>query len=60
MENTLVFRKLHIGDVDDILYIDQSSFTSPWTKDAFERELTTNPYAVYIGAELDGKLVAYG
>lgn len=54
------FRILTIGDLDQILHIESSSFSTPWTKDAFVRELTMNPYAVYIGAELDGKIVAYG
>ncbi len=54
------FRKLTIEDLEDIYYIERASFTSPWTKDAFIHELTENPYATYIGLEVDGKLVAYG
>lgn len=58
--NTPVFRKLTIADVDQIINVEHASFTSPWTKDAFVRELTMNPYALYIGGDLDGKIVAYG
>ena len=54
------FRKLTIEDLEDIYYIERASFTSPWTKDAFIHELTENPYATYIGLEVDGSLVAYG
>lgn len=54
------FRQLSIHDVDDILKIENASFSIPWTRDAFVREMTMNPYALYIGAELDGKLIAYG
>ncbi|WAA11342.1 ribosomal protein S18-alanine N-acetyltransferase [Fervidibacillus albus] len=54
------FRILTTDDIDAIYQIEKSSFSSPWTKEAFIRELTMNPYAIYIGAELDGKMVAYG
>ncbi|WP_033826916.1 ribosomal protein S18-alanine N-acetyltransferase [Bacillus andreraoultii] len=57
---TPVFRKLTIADVDQIINVEHASFTSPWTKDAFARELTMNPYALYIGGDLDGKIIAYG
>jgi len=53
------FRVLNINDLDDIVEIDHSSFTSPWTREAFRQELTLNPYAIYIGAEVDGRLVGY-
>lgn len=59
MENP-TFRVLTINDIDEIVRIDHASFTSPWSRDAFIRELTMNPYAIYIGAELEGQLVAYG
>ncbi|MCU9595605.1 ribosomal protein S18-alanine N-acetyltransferase [Caldibacillus thermolactis] len=54
------FRQLTIDDIDGILAIENASFTVPWTREAFIRELTSNPYALYIGAEFDGKLIAYG
>lgn len=54
------FRRLTINDVDEILNVEHSSFSTPWSRDAFVRELTMNPYAIYIGGELDGKIVAYG
>ncbi|SRR5690606_14726415 len=60
MENNVTFRILTIQDLDDIVKIDQASFTSPWSREAFINELTMNPYAIYIGLELDGQLVAYG
>lgn len=59
METLLTFRKLTIRDVDDIVKIENSSFSTPWSKDAFIRELKMNPYATYIGAELNGQLIAY-
>ncbi|WAA12570.1 ribosomal protein S18-alanine N-acetyltransferase [Fervidibacillus halotolerans] len=60
MNHKPTFRILTIEDIDAILHIETSSFSSPWTKEAFVRELTMNPYAIYIGAELDGKIVGYG
>ena len=60
MVEELLFRKLTIFDVDDILQVEMASFPTPWSREAFVKELTMNPYAIYIGAELNGKLVAYG
>ena len=54
------FRILTIHDVDEIVQIDQASFTAPWSKEAFIQELTMNPYAIYIGMEIEGRLVGYG
>ncbi|MCU9615316.1 ribosomal protein S18-alanine N-acetyltransferase [Caldibacillus lycopersici] len=60
MENKPLFRILTINDLDAILAIDHASFSAPWSSEAFIRELTMNPYALYIGCELNGKIVAYG
>ena len=60
MEMNISFRILTINDLDDIVMIDQASFTNPWSREAFINELTMNPYALYIGLEVDGELVGYG
>ena len=60
MEMNISFRILTIDDLDDIVMIDQASFTNPWSREAFINELTMNPYALYIGLEVDGELVGYG
>lgn len=57
--NQLTFRYLTETDIDQLVHIEQQSFTLPWTKDAFMNELTINPFAFYLGIELDNKLVGY-
>lgn len=47
-------------DLDDIMVIEHQSFTLPWSKEAFYRELTENPYAYYIVADIDGTAIGYG
>lgn len=59
MNKSLTFRLMDINDVDDILKIEQESFTLPWSREAFQNELTTNQYALYIGLEEEGKVIGY-
>lgn len=47
-------------DIEDVLEIEKTSFSSPWSKDAFTLEITKNTLAKYIVAEMDNKVVAYG
>ena len=37
-------------DLDDVLAIEQESFSSPWTRGMFEAELRGNPFARFLGA----------
>lgn len=60
MDREMTFRQLTSADIEDIYEIERASFPFPWTKGAFVHELTENPYATYIGLELDGRLVGYG
>ncbi|WP_102272757.1 ribosomal protein S18-alanine N-acetyltransferase [Cytobacillus massiliigabonensis] len=59
MNKSLTFRFMDINDVDDILKIEHESFTLPWSREAFQNELTTNQYALYIGLEEDRKVIGY-
>lgn len=54
------FRKMTLEDIDDVYAIEVSSFTTPWTKDAFYKELVENTLAAYFVVEDENKLVAYG
>ena len=60
LDMNVTFRQLTVEDLDAIYEIEQASFSSPWTKEAFLHELTENPYATYLGLELDGQLIGYG
>ncbi len=52
-------REMEIGDIDTIMKIERESFSSPWTRNSFERELRENMLAKYIVAEVDGLVVGY-
>ena len=57
----LVFQTLTIEqDIDGYFSNRKRIVYSPWTREAFIRELTSNPFALYIVLEYDGKLLAYG
>ncbi|WP_243300492.1 ribosomal protein S18-alanine N-acetyltransferase [Bacillus litorisediminis] len=53
------FRFMTLADLDDIMEIEHQSFTLPWKRDAFVRELTSNPYARYWVVEVNGKVIGY-
>ena len=38
------------GDLNDVVAIEQQSFTSPWTRAMFEAELQGNPFGRFLGA----------
>jgi ribosomal-protein-alanine N-acetyltransferase len=54
------YRYMNLMDLDDIMEVERLSFTLPWSREAFYRELTDNPYAYYIVADKDGKAIGYG
>lgn len=53
------FRQATLDDVDAIAAVETVCFTAPWSHQAFYGELADNPYAKYIVAELDGKIIGY-
>lgn len=59
MSNILV-REMEEKDVDGVLRIEELSFTTPWSKEAFVLEITTNKLAKYVIVERDGHIVGYG
>lgn len=46
-------------DLDDVMVIEDSSFSAPWSKYAFEYDLLHNPHANYFVCIQDGKLTGY-
>jgi [ribosomal protein S18]-alanine N-acetyltransferase len=54
-----VVRRMTLKDVDDVHRIEADSFTTPWSRGAFEDELTENQCARYLVAESCGEIVAY-
>lgn len=47
-------------DIDRVCEIEKLSFTTPWSRESFESELSKNSLARYIVAKVDGKVAAYG
>lgn len=50
---------MEISDIVEVLVIEKTSFTSPWTKKAFIEELRNNSYAKYAVIEHDNHVVGY-
>lgn len=59
MNGSLIFRYMELKDIDDVLKIEHASFTSPWSREAFYNELTSNRFAMYIVIEDCDRVVGY-
>lgn len=46
--------------LDDVYEIELDSFSIPWEREDFTKELTNNSMAIYIVALIDSKVVGYG
>lgn len=55
----ITVRPMRIEDLDQVLEVERASFPTPWTKEAFYRELTQNRLACYLVALADGRVIAY-
>jgi ribosomal-protein-alanine N-acetyltransferase len=49
-----------LEDLDEVLEVEQSAFTTPWSRRAFVSELTQNNYAVYLVVKRGRRTIAYG
>lgn len=56
----VIIRNMVEKDIGDVLDVENTSFTTPWSKDAFTIEITKNTLAKYLVAEVDGKVIGYG
>jgi ribosomal-protein-alanine N-acetyltransferase len=52
-----VIRKMTMGDLEQVVAIDQVSFSLPWLARSFQFELTDNPASRCWVADLDGLIV---
>ncbi|MFC3883403.1 ribosomal protein S18-alanine N-acetyltransferase [Bacillus songklensis] len=59
MKSTTTFRFMEMKDIDQILLIERSSFTVPWSREAFYNELIHNQYARYLVMEDEGQIIGY-
>lgn len=54
---SLLIRKMKLEDVEQVVAIDDASFSLPWPPRSYHFELTENPASRSWVAELDGKVV---
>ncbi|EQB34826.1 hypothetical protein M948_20840 [Virgibacillus sp. CM-4] len=54
-----VIRRMEIMDIDAVIEVERTSFSTSWTKDIFYQEISDNPYAHYFVMELDKKIIGY-
>jgi|SRR3954469_14720934 [ribosomal protein S18]-alanine N-acetyltransferase len=59
MVDSYVFRFMREEDIDQVLEVEQASFTTPWSREAFFNEIHNNKFAVYIVLEEDNKIIGY-
>ncbi len=53
-------QKMIFEDIEQVCEIENLSFTTPWSRESFESEISKNSLAKYIVAKVDGKVAAYG
>ncbi len=56
----IVIREMKKTDLDRIMEIEENTFSTPWSRESFELEITKNLLANYIVAEIDNYIVGYG
>lgn len=59
MNEDVKFRKMTIADIDAVYEIEHSSFSLPWTKEAFFYEMLDNQHAYYVLAETADGIVGF-
>ncbi|MCO7175500.1 ribosomal protein S18-alanine N-acetyltransferase [Sporolactobacillus kofuensis] len=57
--NAVNIRPMTTEDIDQVMVVEYSAFDVPWSRKAFENELTNNHFANYFVAELEGKIIGY-
>ncbi len=51
---------MRVSDLDEVLAIEHASFSTPWSRAAYHRELVINGYATYLVGRVDGRIISYG
>lgn len=50
---------MELSDIEDILVVEKLSFSIPWSRDSFEKEILDNNLAIYLVAKVNEKAVGY-
>ena len=59
MPNDCLIRRMTVDDVPTVAAIEAATFPTPWSEDAFRKEITDNPVARYLVAEKDGAVIGF-
>ncbi len=59
MSADITVRPMSLEDLNEIIEIEHKCFTIPWSKSAFEQELSSNEHAFYFVALFGGKIAGY-
>lgn len=54
-----MIREMLVEDLDRVCQIEQEAFSHPWSREDFEIELLSNPYALYYVYELNLEIISY-
>jgi [ribosomal protein S18]-alanine N-acetyltransferase len=52
-------RFMTIDDLDDVMEVEEKSFTVPWKREAFINEIEKNHFSTYIAVEDEGRVIGY-
>lgn len=58
MDN-IVIKEMEVAHIDDVIKIEQASFSTSWSKQIFLNELQKNKYAHYFIVEQEDKVIGY-
>lgn len=59
IEVPTIIRPMTLGDLSNIVAIEEVSFPTPWTEESFTSELRDNHLAHYFCLEVEGKVIGY-
>lgn len=60
VDKNLIIRSLDREYLDDVLEIEEMSFTLPWSRDSYYHELGGNPLSRFFGLFWQDRLIAFG
>jgi ribosomal-protein-alanine N-acetyltransferase len=59
-KQSIELQNMRSEEIAQVCEIENLSFATPWSREAFESEISENSLARYTVARMDGKVVAYG
>ena len=55
----IILREMRLEDLDDVLQIEEKTFSDPWSRKSFEMEITENLLSTNIVAQYQEKIIGY-